>query len=190
MKRFHPAIATGAFFALASLAVAAERITIVSESKSSELWSPAPGAVRVIAGYPTGVVDKSQDVCVNIGYLINKDGTTSNFTQMKAWSRRSPGVEPKPESVQPFVQSAAAAVSMWRLAPRSGKARAIYTSATFAFDGSKTATPEQIRANCSIGDLPKFVAEAKREEDRRGNLARAQQDAQSRNRDKDSSAYP
>jgi hypothetical protein len=156
----------------------ADRITIVSEDKVAEIWIPALGTARVIAGFPTSSADPSQDVCVNIGFLINKDGSTSNFTQMKAWSSRTPDQEAKPELVQPFVQSAAAAVSLWHFAPAKDKPKPIYTSASFSFEGSKTLSGDQIRARCRIDDLQEFVAEAKRKSDSRGNLAKSQAERQ------------
>ena len=152
----------------------AGRIDIVSEADIASSWVPAPDAPRVIAGYPASAADKAQDVCVNIGFLINKDGSTSNFIQMKAWSSRAPmGAEPKPELVQAYVQTAAAAVSMWRFVPAAGKAKPVYTSASFAFEGSKSATAAQIVENCRIPDLQAFVEQAKQDENRRGNLDRA-----------------
>lgn len=181
-------IASGIFGALASAPAHAQRVTIVSESKSGDLWVQAPGTPRVVAGYPTNVADQSLDVCVSIGYRINKDGSTSSFSQLKAWSSRTPGVEPKPELVQPFVQSAAAAVSMWRLVPRSGKAKSIYTAATFAFDGSKTVDAGKISAYCRIDDLPWFVAEAQKD-NRRGNLRNRERDPQRSNPEAPSQPY-
>lgn len=188
MKSLRLLIASGMVFALASAAAHADRITIVSESKSGEVWVQAPGTARVVAGYPTTVADKTQDVCVTIGYLIKKDGSTSDFSHLKAWSSRSPVGEPKPELVQPFVQSAAAAVSMWRLAPREGKPKSIYTSATFAFDGSKAVDAGKIAAYCRIDDLPWFVAQAKKD-NRRGNLRNRERDPQRSNTESVSQPY-
>jgi hypothetical protein len=147
---------------------------IVSEKEAGQRWSPAPGVSRVVAGYPTTVADRSQDVCVNIGFFINMDGSTSDFSEMKAWHGAHPDDNPKTEWVRPFAQSAAAAVSLWRFVPVSEKSQPIYTSATFAFNGSKTLAPEQILDRCRIDDLSEHVAQARREAEARGNLARVQ----------------
>ncbi len=182
MKNPRMLVLAGVLAGLSSAPALAGRITIVSEADSAKLWSPAPGAAQVHAGYPTTVGKPAQDVCVNIGYLIGADGSTSNFTQMKAWTSVA-GDEPTPDDVQPFVQSAAAAVSMWRLAPKTAKARSVYTSATFVFDGSKAQPREAIGAHCRIDDLEAHVAKATRDKERRGDLGRTQQDAQERNRE-------
>jgi hypothetical protein len=147
---------------------------IVSEKDAGQSWSPAPGVARVVAGYPTTVADRSQDVCVNIGFFINQDGSTSDFSEMNAWHGRHPDEKPKSEWVRPFAQSAAAAVSLWRFVPVSEKSQPIYTSATFAFDGSKALALEQILGRCRIDDLREHVSQARREAELRGNLARAQ----------------
>jgi hypothetical protein len=157
----------GAALAVLAGPAVAERITIVSEADAARIWAPATGVARVVAGYPDAAGDKSQDVCVNIGFLINKDGSTSDFTELKAWSSRSPDADARPEGVQPFVQSAAAAVSLWRFEPVKGKPRSIYTSASFGFAGSRSLPTEQVRAHCAIDDLPGFVARASDKSDRR-----------------------
>jgi protein tyrosine phosphatase (PTP) superfamily phosphohydrolase (DUF442 family) len=167
-------IVAGAAALLAALGASASgRITIVSEDHAQESWAPAPDEPRVLAGYPATAADKSQDVCVNIGYLIDKDGKTSEFTQMKAWSSAHPDGSIDQGSLQPFVQSAAAAISMWRFVPVGGKAHSIYTSATFAFPSAPGAATTPILEHCRIGDLADFVAQAKANQDRRGDLSRA-----------------
>jgi len=114
----------------------------------------------VVAGSPVAVADKGRDVCLNIGYLITSDGSTANFTQLKAWSSAG-GDEPRQKEVEPYAQLAAAAVSKWRFVPAQPKAHPIYTSATFAFDGSKARPVEDIRARCRIIDLLDHVEQAK-----------------------------
>ncbi|MBC7655669.1 MAG: hypothetical protein H7147_00680 [Frankiaceae bacterium] len=164
-----------AMYATASAPVeSADRVIIVSESELGQRWSPLPGSVRVVAGYPTVVSDPSQDVCVNIGFLINLDGSTSNFVEMKSWHAGASEGDPTAEQIRPFAQSAAAAVSLWRFSPVSGKSRPTYTTATFAFDGSKSVASGQIMERCRVDDLPAYVAEARREVEKRGSLTRAQ----------------
>ena len=143
---------------LAAGAAGAEPITIVSEQDVARSWLHAPGVALVVAGYPKLADGPSRDVCVNIGYLINADGSTSKFTQMKAWSADS--ASGAKADLQPFVQSAAAAISTWKFVPAKGRPKLVYTSATFAFDGSKTQSASQIEANCRIPDLKAFVMEA------------------------------
>jgi hypothetical protein len=156
MKFLRLAVATGALFATAALAYG--RITIVSEQDAPRSWTPTPEAKLIIAGYPRASNNTNRDACITIGYLIDKEGKTSNFVAMNAWSsvigegKASPGLEP-------YVQNAAATVSLWRYAP-VGKPRQVYTSHSFAFAGSKTLAEEDIRGRCRIDDLPAFVAAA------------------------------
>ncbi len=166
--------ALAAATATGPLRAGAPQPTIVSEKDAAQVWKPVPGSARVVAGYPVAISDRAQDVCVNIGFLIHEDGTTSNFVEMKAWHASAGAEDPKAEQVRPFAQSAAAAVSLWRFAPVADKPKPIYTSAAFAFDGSKSLPTAQILDHCRIDDLPGHVADAKREAEARGSLTRAQ----------------
>ena len=150
---------------LACGTAAAGRINIISEQDVTRSWSRAPNAAMVIAGYPSQVPQPSPNVCLNLGYMIKADGSTSDFVQMKIWSS-DPSQLAGSASLEPFVQSAAAAVSMWKFVPTKGKGRSVYTSATFAFDGSKTLSAGQIEEYCRIADLTGFVMKAKEESDK------------------------
>lgn len=176
MKTFKMFCAASAML-LAFGASASGRGSIVSENQLAETWKPDPNAPRVAVGYPTSAADKSRDVCVNIGFKIEKDGSTSNFTQVKAWSSATPNDEPPPEQLRPFVKSAAALVSMWKFVPAGDKRRPVYTSASFVFVGSKSAGPDAIRARCHIEDLSAFVDQAKSRKAKRGDLERARQES-------------
>lgn len=149
---------------------------IVSESEIALSWTPAPGSARVIAGYPAAAVDRTHDVCVNIGFQINPDGRTSNFVEMRAWHSAGSGSDAKAQQIRPFAQAAAAAVSLWHFVPVSTPAKPVYTSAAFAFKGSKALSDSQILVRCRIEDLPAHVAAAKREAEARGSLNRAHLD--------------
>jgi len=149
----------------------ADRIDIVSEAQANKLWLPDPNARQFVAGYPESEPDKARDVCVSIGYLIGADGRTSNFTEMKSWTNATQDGALKQEEAAPYVQVAALVVSQWKFVP-VGKPHSIYTSASFAFDGSKKLGEPAILGNCRIDDLPTFVARAKAKADSRGDLAR------------------
>ena len=166
------AAATAVF--VTGLAVA-DRIDIVSEAQAARFWQPDPNATQYVAGYPDTARDKSRDVCVSIGFLIKNDGTTSNYTQMSAWGNSADG-SIRQADAQPYVQVAAAVVSRWKFVPVV-KPHSIYTSATFAFDGSKSLGEEAIRGQCRIEDLPTFVAQAKARSDSRGDLNRRRAEA-------------
>ena len=140
---------------LVSATAVAEQITIVSEDQAPKAWVPAPDQPRVIAGYPATAADQGRDVCVNIGYLIRSDGSTANFTRMKTWSSDGD------DDLKPYVQAAAAAVSVSRFVPAAKRVHPIYTSTTFAFDGSKALSVEEISSRCRIADLLDHIEKAK-----------------------------
>lgn len=175
MKTAQLFCAAGALL-LAFAAGASGRVAIVSEHEVAEKWKPAPDAPRVVVGYPASVADKLRDVCVNIGFMIEMDGSTSNFSQVKSWSSATPDGEPAAEQLRPFVQSAAAAVSMWKFVPATDKPRQVYTSAAFVFEGSQSPGPEAIRARCRIENLTAFVNQAKSRQAQRGDLERGRQE--------------
>ena len=175
MAALRPGAASTALFATAIVAGAlfapgpcfADRIDIVSEAQASTRWQPDPAHRRYVAGYPEAATDRTRDVCVSIGYLIKIDGSTSNFTEMKSWGSGGADGALTPAQAEPYVQVAALVVSRWRFVP-VGRARSIYTSATFAFDGSKALGEAAIRDHCRIDDLRAFVARG----DARANLNR------------------
>lgn len=179
MKRLQLLVVVAALSAATVVTAAApiesaDQVRIVSESDIAQSWLPASGKPRLVAGYPFTLTDRTQDVCVNIGFLINADGSTSNFVEMKAWHSAAGSGQPKAEQVRPFAQMAAATISLWRFAPVAGTPTPVYTSAAFAFDGSKTVPTGQILSRCRIDDLPGHVAAAKRAVQQRGSLNRAQ----------------
>ena len=153
-------------FALAAVAVfaagtvAAGRLEIVSEHRSGENWKPAANSPVVTVGYPAAAADKSADVCISIGFMIQGDGTTSDLTGLSAWSSAAPDGHPAPQVAEPYVRSAAAAVSMWKFEAVKARPRPIYTAATFAFEGSGKLAPDAIRQRCRIDNLVSFISRA------------------------------
>ena len=166
----------------AGLAFAGGRTTtVISEQSIPEHWSYAPDLPHFVPGYPSTAADKSRDVCVTIGYQVDIQGRTSNFTELNSWSSATPDATPGADEIEPYVQIAAAVVSRWRFVP-VGKAHAVYTSASFAFDGSKAVGQPEILAHCRIGDLQDFVAQLQSQSQKTGNLdlarLRARRDAE------------
>jgi len=164
--------------ALAGMTLAAERVTIVSEGVSASLWRPDPAVPPMTAAYPSKIVDKSEDVCIGIGYLLKEDGSTSDYSLLTTWgSKGEQGAEPGGR-LDPFAQNAVAVVSRWRFVPLEGGKRAalkpLYTAATFAFSTNPAADLEALRGHCTIADLPAFVAKAQAAAYKKGNLNKGQ----------------
>lgn len=162
MRKFWVVLAMCVGF-VAGVVAAADRIEIVSELELGRYWQPAPDQPRIVAGYPDAAIDRSQDVCVSIGYLIGTDGRTSRFTQLSAWSSAADEERLTDKKIEPFVQISAAVVSRQQYV-RAGDStpQPVFTSATFGFDGSKTQGSEAIRQRCAIANLQAFVDEARR----------------------------
>jgi hypothetical protein len=180
------AAATGALFATAALA--SGRITIVSESDAAQSWTATPETARYVAGIPTTAADPGQDVCVTIGYLIDGEGKTSNYVEMKSWSSKGGEQKAGSAELEPYVQIAALTVSLRRFAP-VGKPRQIYTSSSFAFAGSKSLGEQEIQAHCRIDDLPAFVEAANRGNKDRQRTAAEEQTRRERMRSMGASGY-
>ena len=144
--------------AFAAAAAAGGRVGIVSEHELAKNWTLTPETAVFVAGYPAAAADKSAEVCVNLGFMIQPDGSTSDYTLMKAWSSTTSDKAELDKVAGPFVQNVAAVVSRWKFVP-TGKPRQMYTSATMAFRPGQV-NPEEVRAHCRIADLEQFVAEA------------------------------
>ncbi len=155
-------------------ASAADKATILSEGGAAQYWRPVPETIAMPA-YPGIIADKSEDVCVGVGYMLNTDGSTSEFAMLKAWGSKTDG---KRKATDPhflaFAQNALAAVQRWKFASTSGpnsKIKPIYTAATFAFSTTPGGDAATVRGHCTIADLPDFIAQAQAEAYRlRGNL--------------------
>lgn len=171
-----PSLAAALALVLAGAAVAQDRLSIVNEGDTASLWRPVAEAYAMPA-YPGIVADKSEDVCVSVGYMLKEDGTTSDFAVLKAWGSRTEKAKPTDPHFLPFAQNALAAVQRWRfdsVAGATAKLRPVYTSATFAFS-TTGADVEGLKKHCRIGDLRDFIVKAQAEASRK-NLNRGQLD--------------
>ena len=169
-------LAFGLAWASVESVLAVDRIAIVSEGGTARNWRTSPGVVPAVPAYPGIIADKSDDVCVSVGYLLKRDGTTSDFSLLKSWTGKDQG-ESSRARIDPFAQNAVAAVQQWRFVPAEGRRarlKPVYTSATFIFTTNPAADTERLRGHCAIGDLPAFVANAQAEAYRKGNLNKAQ----------------
>jgi hypothetical protein len=164
-------LAAALVLAFAGVAVAEERLTILNEGDTASLWRPVAETIAMPA-YPGVVTDKSEDVCVSVGYLLKEDGSTSDYAVLDAWGSKTDRAKPTDPHFLPFSQNALAAVQRWRfesIAGSSAKLRPVYTSATFGF--TTTGAPvEDLKGRCRIADLPSFIKKAQEQAYRRGDL--------------------
>lgn len=151
------------FLAVSGTATAAERYKIANEGTIGKDWALADGVKLSVPGYPAALAERGDNVCVALGYAINPDGTTSDFSVLKSWSS---GVgtgdkEPANGYWDAFVQASANAVSQWRFKSREPGTtpRATYTVTTVSFNGKQAMDPASLRNQCAIGDLASIMQE-------------------------------
>lgn len=143
---------------------AEERTRIVEEGGLREEWKLADGVELAAPVYPPEQASRGDSVCVAIGYAVDPDGTTSDFSLLKGWTSSTNGDrEPVPGFWSSFAQAGANAVSQWRFAPRPEvrSPRRTYTVATMQFIGREAADPAALRAHCAIRDLAGLIQKHK-----------------------------
>lgn len=158
-------------------AFAADGLTILNEGDLGSFWRPMDETMAMPA-YPGIVADKSEDVCVSVGYLLKEDGSTSDFAVLSAWGSKTDKAKPTDQHFLPFAQNALAAVQRWRYQSAAGtaKVRPIYTAATFAFSTSG-ADPAGVKGRCRINDLRQFITDAQAKASK-NNITRSRMDRQ------------
>lgn len=155
------------------LAAGAGGVEILQGAQALQLWQPADALA--------GPVDPGQapgDTCVNLGFLVDRDGATSQFVLLRGWNSAGAGDERAARVLDGYASSAAAAVRSWRFRATAAndKRRPVYTSATFVFPARRASDAAPVRARCLIADLEDFVARAHHARFRRGDMAKGQVD--------------
>lgn len=135
--------------ALCTPTFAAERIRVVNEGGIRDEWTLPPGYKLAMPTYPAAYVEQRAEVCVAIGYLINPDGSTSDFALLQSWTSADVS-KSNQDYWAAFANAAAQALSQWHFQPRPEVAvpRPVYTVATMLF----AATPD-LRKHCAIPNL-------------------------------------
>ncbi len=154
----------GGAIALCALgdASAEKRVRVVDEGGLRDAWTLAEGAVLAAPGYPAEFAGRGDNVCLAIGYAVRPDGTTSDFSLLKAWSSASGDREPVAGYWDSFAQAGAAALSEWRFRPlRDRPAAATYTVATLHFRGREGVDVGELAGRCKISDLADFIQRQK-----------------------------
>lgn len=170
------------FIAIAMLlsqgARAQDRVRIVNEGGIRSDWTLAPGATLSAPGYPGAFAKSGDDVCVAVGYRIQPDGSTSDFSLLKAWSSRSGEGEAVDGYWDAFAQASVAALQQWKFAPRPevGTPGKVDTVATMTFNGLQSVDAATLRGKCKIEDLAAFLEQVKVDMAKRSDLNRHQLD--------------
>lgn len=131
-------------------ALAAEPARVAGEGAIRDEWTLAPGTTLAVPVHPGGAAAHEQ-ACVSLGYLIGRDGSTSAFALLGAWSSAEVAREAAEAHWRPFAEAAAAAVAQWRFQPLAGAdARPTYTVATLAFGGKGD---RALMRHCAVPNL-------------------------------------
>jgi len=147
----------------ATSSMAGDRVRVVNEGGIRDQWMLADGVALVAPGYPADFAKLGDNVCVAMGYAIAPDGSTLDFSLLKAWTSSTADMEPVPGFWDAFSQASAHALSQWKFKPRPevSAPRTTYTVATMTFMGKEAVDPVALRGNCAIQDLAAFVQEQK-----------------------------
>ena len=108
-------------------------------------------AAQAPVPYPADLASRDVTGCVTLAYMIEPDGTTSEFRTLDAAaSSRSPLA--KRQAIEAFARAAAAAASTWRYAP-VGEARRTLTASIVEFGVEGSAAAGQ----CGTGDVARAL---------------------------------
>ncbi len=135
-------------------------IRVANEGGIKNAWMLAPGAKLAAPAYPPQFATRGLDVCVSIGYLINADGSTSDFALLDGWNSETGTREPEAGFWAAFAQASGAALQQWRFQARPEIARPtpVYTVATLLFGKAGATVSPELRQRCKIANLPEHLA--------------------------------
>lgn len=155
---------------------AQEKVRVVNEGGIRDEWTLSPGAKLAAPGYPGAFAERGDNVCLAVGYRINPDGSTSDFSLLKSWSSSTGESEPAEGFWDAFSQASVAALQLWKFTPKPEirAPRAVDTVATMTFMGKQAEDPAGLRGKCGIKDLATFLEQVKADMAKRGDMNRHQ----------------
>src|SRR5690606_6417939 len=138
---------------LAWPAMAQDLIPVANEGAINDKWGIAAGTSLAMPRYPAEYAEAPRATCLSIGYLVNADGTTSDFALLNTWvdGKRRPD-----KYWESFANAAVQAMSQWRYLPLPAvkSPEPVYTAATFVFSAPD---PVATRERCQIANLPRHL---------------------------------
>src|SRR5690606_29708912 len=137
--------------------MAADKIKVVNEGVIGAAWGLPAGTQLAVPSYPIEYEREKAEVCVAIGYLLNADGTTSDFSLLKSWSARGQS-SAGDEYWAAFAGASSDALAHWRFVPRPEitSPEPVYTVATFLF---APVDVEELRDKCAIPNVASRIFE-------------------------------
>lgn len=160
------------FFLLSvALHAAAQEIDyrVANEGRIASWWRLAEGVEVAGPGYPEKSLPARPDVCLALGYVIQRDGTVADPVVVKRWSSASALDDAAWED---FGRSAVGELRRWRFVPAQDVvARPTFTVATFYFSGGE-ADAADLKQQCHIDDVHDALLSARQAAYDRGSLNR------------------
>ena len=137
-------------------AAAADRIPIANEGAIGDQWTLVPGS-QLMPPYPDAYARDPEEVCLVVGYLVNADGHTSDFSLLKSWTSGSNSRSRKDFWAE-FADLSSRALAQWKYAPKdAASAKPVYTAATFVF--GTPAAAAATKTHCEVSDLTTRLVE-------------------------------
>lgn len=184
MKTQHLSVSLTLALLLASgVAFAQHKQRLANEGTIGDKWMLADGIKLATAEYPVAFASRGANACIALGYLIGKDGSTSDFAVLKQWNSESGEKEPADQFWQSFATAGADAVAQWKFKPRPEVTdpTPTYTVTTLGFQGEQGADPVEVRSHCKIADLTAHLAQMKSKGSERDDLNKRRMDQDYRN---------
>jgi hypothetical protein len=145
-----------AMAAAALPAMAADRIQIVNQGAIDARWTIVPGT-QLMPPYPDAYAKDAEEVCMVVGYLVNADGTTSDFSLLKSWASGGDS-RSRAKFWADFADLSSRALAQWRYTPKDpASAKPVYTATTFVFGNQTNALATQ--EHCAVPDVAQRLVE-------------------------------
>ena len=142
---------------------------VANEGRISSWWRLAEGVDVAGPGYPEKSLSARPDVCLALGYVIQRDGTIADPVIVKRWSSAAALDNAAWED---FGRSAAGELQRWRFVPVQGAvARPTFTVATFYFSGGEAGV-DDLKQHCRIDDVHDALVDVRQAAYDRGSLNR------------------
>lgn len=142
---------------------------VANEGRIASWWRLAEGVEVAGPGYPEKSLSMRPDVCLALGYVIQKDGAVADPVVVKRWSS-DPALENA--AWEDFSRAAVGEIQRWRFVPVQGAvARPTFTVATFYFSGGEVDAVD-LKQQCHIDDVHDALISARQAAYDRGSLNR------------------
>src|SRR6478672_11038179 len=122
---------------LCATAASAQSVRVANEGEIRDAWRVAEGTRLVAPGYPAAFAEQGHSVCIAMGYRINPDGSTADFTMLRGWNSSVGDKEPVAGFWDTYARASAGALAQWRFEPKAAERSPVPvdTVATMTFVG-------------------------------------------------------